>query len=257
MALVTGDKYSAGQWKKGLLQGLSWFRPTLIKKYDLKRLSLTLEQTHVGPSWSWINGYVDFQFFSSGQCGTSDNNPAYETEADVLSKCQFIQASCTLESQNLNPYGRITAGKLDVRGKLVKPCSDWTWAYFKWKVTYDGYAAFCDIDWSIKDGTKSMEVDDVYMLLIASSYGPNSVYELWDEPVRDESDPTDQDRDDQLSGERARKCKISSDRNAWGLLIQPIDHGARYIRVGRFRSGPKWGGLLPFADRPFEEVEIV
>jgi hypothetical protein len=257
MAEATGDEYLAGLWKKGIMQGLLWARSVPLNKYDIERLSPSLEQTYVGPSWSWINGYDDFQFFSSESSKILGNNAAYEMEMDLLSEYQSIQAICTPESPNLNPYGRITAGKLTVSGKLIRSCKEWTWTYLKWKVTYDGYRALCDVDWPLPEGINSVKFDGVCLLLIASSYGANSDYDLWDGLVGEEPDPTDHDDNDQLTGERAGDCEISSNRNAWGLLIQPIDNGARYIRVGRFRSGATQGGLLPFANRPFEEVEVI
>jgi hypothetical protein len=256
MAEATGDEYLAGLWKKGLLQGLLWIRSMPPNKSDLERLSPSLEQTYVGPSWSWINGYNDFQFFSSGKPKLLGNNAAYEMEMDLLSECQSIQAICTPEAPNLNPYGRITAGKLIVSGKLIRPCKEWTWTNFKWKVTYDGYRALCDVDWPLPEGARFMEVDDVCLLLIASSYGTQPSYDFCDEPVGEEPDLTDHDDNDQLTGERAGDYEISSNRNAWGLILRPIDNGARLIRVGRFRSGARQGGLLLFANRPFEEVEV-
>jgi hypothetical protein len=102
------------------------------------------------------------------------------------------------------------------------------------------------------------------MLLLGSTYGYDPSYQfetpfdvdMWN-PGEHIPNRLELNDDLELTANCKNKFELPSNRNAWGLLIQPIENGARYVRVGRFRSAAEEGGLLSFAQEPFQDVEIV
>lgn len=268
VAEATKWTYVAGLWKDSLLEELLWYIPYPHSCPNgeelLERLDVGSPDTYIGPSWSWTHcRSVRFQVFNATRRKHSSLD--WVREVDFRSECRYLEATCTSESIDTNPYGRLKSSKLKIRGKIIK--QDMHWGKnslapfppsFPWViVTYDSWIAHCDVDWNLKSIDKVVKGTYVSLLLLASNYGPNISYDMerW-EPNSEPSSILKYDQNGNMTEESVQACEIPSNRNAYGLLIHPIDNGARYVRVGRFRAG-KVGALLPFMDRPFEDIEIV
>ncbi|KAF5640401.1 heterokaryon incompatibility protein [Fusarium sp. NRRL 25303] len=118
-----GEVYLAGIWKSRLPEALLW-RVTkrtentegpivahMVDGTNGKSSAIVTQQSYVAPSWSWASAnhkvrFEDFQFRRFGGVST----------------LEFISCSTTLvdSSADADPYGRVQAGYLEVRGKLCK-----------------------------------------------------------------------------------------------------------------------------------------
>lgn len=267
MAAKTGDHYLSGLWRNDLLRGLFWECESYGETWPslLERLIPSPTTTYIGPSWSWCNHEsISAQTFSADKDYPNREFP--KTEGSFRSECKIIAASCTPESVELNPYGRIKDGVLHVEAKLVeiaigRPFGD----YLQWAMIYDGGTAVCEFDWSVDAGIHEVDLEGVYMLLLASSRGSNPNY-AESEEFSDDSDlegDVDHARDtphdmhgDSEDGD-SEEPDSPGDRNAWGLLVHPIANSDKYIRVGRFRCSSKQGGLPSWEQFPFQHVVVV
>ncbi|KAF5643442.1 heterokaryon incompatibility protein [Fusarium tjaetaba] len=118
-----GEVYLAGIWKSSLPEALLWrvsertqniegpiVAPITDGTND-KSSAIVARQGYVAPSWSWAsaNKEVDFEDFQF-------------TRFKGVSALEFISCSTTLvdSSADADPYGRVRAGYLEVRGKLCK-----------------------------------------------------------------------------------------------------------------------------------------
>jgi hypothetical protein len=262
------DEYLAGLWKGDLARGLLWadveWRPTRYTSEDSHRnLCRTKDEIvaarspsptgpYLGPSWSWVHSNrLEYQVLIVGI------SMSLFCEHSFHNECIFHKSSSTPVS-SLNPFGRLIDAKLVIYGKKVKPSKTWTedtsTIVFqgRWNVGYGIHVAICDIDWLVPDETKEIEVHDAFLLLIGSSCGQSIYYEdeehITVNPVQDR---------DTFIRENDNRDEEPYNRNAWGLIIHPIDNGTRYIRVGRFRSSSTQGGLDSFAHLPVEEIILV
>ena len=260
-AEATKWTYIAGLWKNLLPEELLWYcaflnsRPT--KKELLERLAVGSPGTYIGPSWSWTHcRSVYFTEFNPTR--SRDSSPNEVREQDFRSECRYLEATCITESIDANPYGRLKSSKLRISGKIIKQDMYWKKAEFgALLITYGSCVAVGNVDWGLDSIDEEVEGTDLSLLLLASTCGPNLAYDMegW-ETNGGPSSMLQYDENGVMTKESVQACEILSNRNAWGLLIHPIDNGARYVRVGRFRGG-EVGALLPFMDRPFEDVEIV
>jgi len=261
MAEATKWTYVAGLWKEALLEELFWYAQQwddVTKQQLFARSTAEIPATYIGPSWSWTHCcYIEFGEFNPTRSETPQS-PGYRT-VDFRSECHHLEATCVSEGARANPYGRLTYSKLRIGGKIIKP--DQTWRprdRNTLTLTYGSYVADCDVDW--RWHPQDIEQDDpgVSLLLLGSDYGRIGTYLGridWD--GREESSRTLRfDEAGEMTEESVRACEIPSNRNVHGMLIYPIDGGARYIRAGLFRT-TQVGALLPFMERPFEDVEIV
>ncbi|PNP74377.1 hypothetical protein FNYG_12426 [Fusarium nygamai] len=117
------EVYLAGIWKSNLPEALLWRVSERTKNTEGpivahmadgtndKSSAIVARQGYVAPSWSWASannevGFEDFQFTTFGG----------------VSALEFISCSTTLvdSSADADPYGRVRAGYLEVRGKLCK-----------------------------------------------------------------------------------------------------------------------------------------
>jgi len=259
MAETTKWTYVSGLWKEALPEELLWWahRSDDVTKQQLFTRSIAGRPgTYIGPSWSWTHcSFIRFQEHNS----TSSRNPqsSHCLAVDFRSECQRLEATCASECASANPYGRLTHSKLQIVGKIIKPRGSWIAAAGEvLMLWYGSILSDCNVDW--RWYCKNIELDDpgVSLLLLGSDYGPIASY-MGEWNSREESSRMLQfDEAGEMTEESIRACEIPSNRNAHGLLIHPIDDGSRYIRVGRFRA-TQVGALLPFLERPFEDVEIV
>jgi hypothetical protein len=262
MAEATNDMYIAGLWKNSLPGELLWSNMSsarTTKENILERVAFSSPDTYIGPSWSWVHctqmNRVDFNLTRSSRLTW-----VWSREVDFRSECLYLEATCTPDISGADPYGRLQNAKMNISGKIITPST--SGKRFQnadiWDVTYDSNIASCILDWSVEEGTRYMQIANVHLLLLASNYGPrfasSNVYE-W-ETNGGSSRILEYDENGNMTDESVRACEIPGNRNAYGLVIHPIDDGARYVRVGMFRAETV-GALLPFMNRPFEEVEIV
>jgi hypothetical protein len=266
-----GDEYLAGLWKDDLARGLLWGNKKQKEIYFFEDIrgrtkdelvaarSLSATHPYIGPSWSWIHfSHLNYQDLFIGELIPEmfDSSSSSFYEFDFREECNFYETSCTPAS-SLNPFGRLVDAKLVVRGRKSNPRKIWTEDLSlpfrrRWKVSYGVQSAVCDVDWWVPEGTREIEVQNAFPLLIGNSYGQNVFYERDDLGyVFPGSEAYELHRK-----EKVRKCEIPSHRNAWGLIIQPIDD-TRYIRLGRFRSGEAQGGMEAWVHLPVEEIVLV
>jgi len=267
MAEATKWTYVAGLWKEALLEELFWSAlqwDDVTKQQQFARSIAELPATYIGPSWSWTHCcYIQFREFNPTR-SENPQSPDYTT-VDFRSECHHLEATCASEGASANPYGRLIDSRLRIVGKIIKPDQTWRLVgddlYPGTKVltlSYGSYVAECDVDW--RWDLEDIELDDpgVSLLLLGSDYGRIDSYmgaTDWD--GREESSRTLQfDEAGEMTEESVRACELPDNRNAHGMLIHPIDGGARYIRAGLFHT-TEVGALLPFMERPFEDVEIV
>ena len=256
MAEATRDTYVAGLWKGSLPQGLLWYtdQTYYTKEELLQRLSDRSPDTYIGPSWSWTHSRkLLFQDFNLARL---ENSPSTWTErVDFRSECRYLEATCTSESTSASPYGRVENGKLKIGGKVIQPETQrWFQSLGQLGVTYGGCRAFCDLDWTVDYDETEVEDPGVLLLLLGSDFLRFPSMES--ETSGRDSRVLQYDENSNMTSESVQVRELQSSRTAWGLLIHPIDDGARYVRVGRFRAG-EVGALLPFMDSPFEDIEIV
>ncbi|KAH6878052.1 heterokaryon incompatibility protein-domain-containing protein [Alternaria rosae] len=268
VAEATKWTYVAGLWRNSLLEELLWYivfpHSCPTREELLERLDVGSTDKYIGPSWSWTHcRNIKFPEFNP----TRSRNLWLDEmrEIDFRSECRYLEATCTSESIDANPYGRLKSSKLKISGKIIKQDTHWRKDLFTsiatfvpWlTVTYKSWVAHCDVDWNLGFINEEVKGTDVSLLLLASNYGPNNDYDRNRWAISSESSRLlEYDENGIMTEESVRACEIPSNRNAYGLLIHPIDNGARYVRVGRFRAG-EVGALLPFMDRPFEDIEIV
>ena len=264
MAEATKWTYVAGLWKDVLLEELFWYTDQwddITKQQLFARLIARTPDTYIGPSWSWTHCcYVRFAELNLTR-SKNPRSPSYRT-VNFRSECHHLEAICASEGASANPYGRLTDSKLRVIGKIIKP--EQTWKLMgEWNthltMTYGFYVAYCHVDWRMD--YENIELDDpgVSLLLLGSDYGPID-FEYRGDRTFDGSEGSPRilkfNEAGEMTEESVRACELPGNRNAHGLLIHPIDGGARYIRVGRFWT-TQVGALLPFMERPFEDVEVV
>ena len=261
MAEATNWTYIAGLWKEALPEELFWYAYQFVdvtKEELFARSKSDTPDTYIGPSWSWTHCcYIRFREFNSTR--SEDSLLRYSSTVDFRSECRHLEAVCTSEGTSANPYGRLTESKLRIGGKIIKPEQTWRLRDGeRLTLTYGFYVATCDVDW--RWHSQDIELDDpgVSLLLLGSNYGcVDSYMGAIDWSGREEPSRILQfDEAGEMTEESVRACEVPSNRNAHGLLIHPIDGGARYIRVGLFQA-TQVGALLPFMERPFEDVEIV
>jgi hypothetical protein len=140
MAEATGDTYLAGLWNNNLIQGLYWIncKPPCTRAELVDRLSSSVANNDIGPSWSWTHcSGVDFPFVQSGTTFSVESNA--------------VKATFTPENADLNPYGRLKEGRLNVNGKVIKlPRTrrrDADYPIFStWHVIHDSGADICHVD---------------------------------------------------------------------------------------------------------------
>ena len=260
MAEATQWGYVAGLWSV-LPEELFWyaFQWDDVTKQQLFARSISgTPDTYIGPSWSWTHCcYIQFREFNSTR--SEDPLLRYSRTVDFRSEFRHLEATCTSGGVNANPYGRLQESKLRIGGKIIKP--DQTWRLRgrdTLMLTYGSYVAYCDVDWRWHPQYIEQEDPGVSLLLLGSDYGRiDSHMGAIDWDGREESSRTLQFNDaGEMTQESVRACELPSNRNAHGMLVHPIDGGTRYIRAGLFRT-TQVGALLPFMERPFEEVEIV
>jgi len=261
MAEATKWTYVAGLWKDTLLEELLWYIvfsdscPT--RKELLEKLDIESQSAYIGPSWSWTHcRNITFPEFNTTR--SKHSSPNWIREVDFRSECRCLSATCTPESADANPYGRLKSSKLEVCSKVIKPDGHWRKTESGLLLlTYGDCVAHCELDWNLDSVDDEVRRTELSLLLLASDYGPHGSYDIerW-KPSSGCSSILEYEENGNMTEESVRQCNIASNRNARGLVIQPIDNGARYVRVGRFRAG-EVGALLAFMDRPFEDVEIV
>ena len=263
MAEATKWTYVAGLWKEALLEELFWYAQQwddVTKQQLFARSIAEMRATDLGPSWRgrrWC--YIQFGEFNPTRSG-NPQAPGYRT-VDFRSECHQLEATCTTEGASANPYGRLTDGKLRVAGKIIKP--DQTWKLVgernKLTLTYGLHVAYCEVDWRVDHGRIELDDPGVSLLLLGSDYGPID-FEYLEDRTFDGSEGSPRmlqfDEAGEMTEESVRACELPSNRNAHGMLIHPIDGGARYIRAGLFYT-TEVGALLSFMERPFEDAEIV
>jgi hypothetical protein len=263
MAETTSDTYLAGLWSNHMIEDLIWYEsnPSRTKAELLEWLSWSVTSNYIGPSWSWTHcRMIHFQEFHIRKSSIDTDEMAVRIETNS------IEATCTLENAVLNPYGRLKEGRLNVNGKMIKPPRVWRFLAFKqWEAVNAFGAALCYLDWLVEKGVKEIEVDDVFMLLLASTIVSVDAADEG-EPVGNR--PGAKDPDTRSSGildfaaagnvtAEGRKSEVPARRNAWGILLAPIENGTRYVRVGTFETAAEDGGILAFARVPFQDLEIV
>ncbi|KAF1847583.1 HET-domain-containing protein [Cucurbitaria berberidis CBS 394.84] len=177
VAAETGDEYIAGLWAGDLLRGLLW--KSLDKSWDQEAIfcgfPLAPSDAYICPSWSWAKHYaIQYERFTTGQ------NKSTSTEGELRSECRSIIPWCIPEDRDLNPYGQITDAGLRVEGKLVKVnrfCDRIRfslWGYQQWKAKFNAFRfSICDLDWLVEEGVQHFHLEEVHMLLLASSIGGN------------------------------------------------------------------------------------
>jgi hypothetical protein len=111
----------------------------------------------------------------------------------------------------------------------------------------------------VEHNKTDIEMEDVFMLQLASSY--YAAYACKDESAGDHpGEPSTMSLGDaagNLTEESRGICETLANRSALGILLHTIDNGARYVRVGRFKTAAKDSGDLSFAHVPYQDVEIV
>jgi hypothetical protein len=146
---------------------------------------------------------------------------------------------------------------------MIRPSRIFGQGEWRKTVIYASGAAICHLDWLVDDDTMVIEVEEVFMFLLASSYDLQTAYDkklaslasdLRGE-LSTEFSSIFSDVAGNLTEESRRICESSANRNALGLLIQPIENGTRYVRVGRFETEAKHGGVLSFVQVPFRMWE--
>jgi len=263
VAEATRWTYVAGLWKDSLLEELLWYisypHSCPAGKELLEQLDVGSPDTYIGPSWSWAHcRSIRFPEFNPTRSRYLWHDEV--REVDFRSECLYLKATCTSESIDANPYGRLKSSKLNIRGKIIKEDMHWWKEYLalfpRLSVTQNSWIAHCDVDWNLDSIDQGLKGAPVFPLLLASNYGPNIAYDMERWELSEPSSILQYGENGVMTKESVQACEKPSNRNAYGLLIHPIDNSARYVRVGRFRAG-EVGALLPFKDRPFEDVEIV
>ncbi|RBR13522.1 uncharacterized protein FIESC28_08150 [Fusarium coffeatum] len=139
-----GEVYLAGIWKNNLPEALLWrvsnrtentegpIVAHMVDETNDKSSAIVAWQGYVAPSWSWAsaNYGVDFEDFQFKRFGG-------------VSTLEFISCSTTLvdSSADADPYGRVKAGYLEVRGKLCKAAVTQTpdpKIMYAWKLSSQG-----------------------------------------------------------------------------------------------------------------------
>lgn len=170
----------------------------------------------------------------------------------------------------LNRYIKITSGDLQVEGKLRNCFDSWrrelpehNYKIYYWTSVNDNAAPSCLMDFSISDNENVILLDNVSMLLLASSY---AYEEEWPGNMRHEgaglqegaskSNLAEEDSTATVSGENdTHGCTVG--RNAWGLLIRPVPDTNKYMRAGDFRIASERGGLSHFQQQANTFVTII
>lgn len=108
--------YAAGLWKETLLEGLMWHTSTQGHLDDdgLSLFSTALRHHHHAPSWSWAScgRPVTFQI---------DREPdlVMRGESEEPKWCCEVLDCVTTPRSELNPFGAVIGGHLDIKGMLL------------------------------------------------------------------------------------------------------------------------------------------
>ncbi|KAH9866514.1 hypothetical protein J1614_008204 [Plenodomus biglobosus] len=305
VAEATGDEYIVGLWKNDIVRGLLWAEGGQRERDMVmgQRCRQTASpMTYACPSWSWAAGSKpNYDRLSSAACGP---DPIREAEWELRSQCKLITTLCEPENLALSRFGRVRAAKLHLQAKLLAAGNNWRHlgkqkSANQWKCAIsDECVATYDLDWMVKgqedywtveNQKESLNVQDIHMLLLASTVGGDWSWESnhytplaspMDSDCEESSAEDGDENSDPDSNEQNLKSNTKSTypathkapstatslqvveneplkRHAWGLLLLPVDKSDTFIRVGRFKIWAQMGGLTPFENCVYRHVEII
>jgi hypothetical protein len=265
------DDFVAGLWRKDINRGvlfrcypqLPWSQIAHIRPCTRSGTS-----TYICPTWSWAHhsGYPSQRWGQHAGIAYQTSKMTHRSpqqlqhiddsgrlEHSLASELESLNVWSQPEHEKLNPYGRIQSARILARAKILKVPfvtlweGDDAYAGQSCEANFNGSIAICDLDWLIPRDPLTVVLDNVYMLLWASAIGDD--YNRWVHAKRTHlhtferslSEPSDD---------------LNSTRNAWGLLVHPIEKG-KYVRVGLFKIWAQLGGLRAFQSCKFEDVELI
>jgi hypothetical protein len=265
IAEALGDTYVAGIWCKDLLRGLLWKGESRVvsnQPHYLSHLSRPGSATYTCPSWSWAHTTNESLSYHVSHKSYQDLPPVDDwnglLEHSLRSECRSLNAWSQPENAKLNPYGRITDARLDVEARVAPLPSilhlipdDHEWLNQAYQVTtHDGSTAVCELDWRNPDDNHDLLLEDVLMMLLASAVGGVHRKEDLVTIVDDMSTKASTCIDPKVAED------YDTERNAWGLLIHPIEDG-KFVRIGRFTVRSKLGGLRAFQGCEWKAVALL
>jgi hypothetical protein len=261
MGAEIDDTYVVGLWNNDLPRGLLWedFSPVESLEDLMGRFSSSSSFPYIRPSWSWLtHEQYGRPWFTESAMRSYPNTSDFD-EIAFRTECKTINARCIPESVSSNPYGIITRGELHVEGKIKRCASTWrrtsslgNFAYIeRWTDIDSNAAATYSIDFTISNEANEISIDNVFMLLLASSCGVNT---RWPTKWDSYEEARAQEMGSVLNEEST--CTSVEKRNAWGLLIYPITGTSGFIRIGVFRISSEQGGLECFFQQPMSLVKI-
>lgn len=110
-----GLEYVAGLWASDLQKGLLW---TTLAEDDEDKIPLTQRlaeltstDAYLAPSWSWVS-------YPHGILWSLPGLDLSSSHISLLPSCELVSAVTTADG--LNPFGRIKAGHLKIRGKFCQ-----------------------------------------------------------------------------------------------------------------------------------------
>jgi len=258
LAEAIKDDYIAGIWQNDLIRGLLW---TTIRRVEsnqsehLQQCALPGSATYISPSWSWAN-HTLLLWPSLTHKSLEDLGKDDDREHSLRWECKSLSAWSRPENIALNPYGRVRDARIYVRSYCMRlesamsPVSPRDVGQ-SWQATLqDGSIAICDLDWRGPKEEQALALENVSMLLLASSIGGEYSKQLIRSIQRD--GPMD------ISEERRLQPAQdgTTSRNAWGLLIHPIGD-EKFVRVGRFMIPAEVGGMRAFQGCECKFVELL
>ena len=287
VAELTSDVYLAGLWEKQLHIDLVWeaLQPEHNSLNELLKGLQSPLASYIAPSWSWASqGTRNFWF----EVPMKDINPMFQ---DVILDAshirpEFVILGHKITLAGINPFGRITAAALQIRGRLIelptdafmKPAEDAPSDQRPPLSRLQDSLGTLRLDWKVKQPVTLQKADSNLRLLLAttccqrtSNLHSSSIATLNTEPwnslgawsygidteclgLTQMNRTSDQD-------DSTRGCESCADekvaRNAWGLVLHPAPRSGEYFRVGIFVLFGHTGGSKLFTDAESHDIWLI
>ncbi|KAF1926799.1 HET-domain-containing protein [Didymella exigua CBS 183.55] len=260
-AKATGDDYVAGLWSSDILRQCLWkgYRGVNSLEKLLESLSVNNSDDYICPSWSWARQHnVIF--------------PHFKAKHAFRSECKSLKVWAVPTDTDLNPWGCVRDGHLEVEARYLTIDGVWTRItartsasnFHVWTVRLGSDCRVdCSLDWD-DSNVDFVPFKQAIFVLLASSMDTEAQVTT-PETVRESNLAWDglevrvSKQEATLSVDAGISCAnipFMTRRKAWGLLLRPSRSG-HIVRIGLFEIRARFGGPGIFRDSPLRVFDIV
>ncbi|KAF4544567.1 Heterokaryon incompatibility protein [Lasiodiplodia theobromae] len=224
-----GLEYVAGLWASDLQKGLLW---TTLAEDDEDKIPLTQRlaeltstDAYLAPSWSWVS-------YPHGILWSLPGLDLSSSHISLLPSCELVSAVTTADG--LNPFGRIKAGHLKIRGKFCQLPSPKVYLASK------SQSRLLTIRTTKPDR-------DIATVELDFRFDHHITYEGFITPLTL--------RDTPLEGLSLLMTSKLDDKTVGGLILLPTGVESEFRRVGIVVSNPR--GMRAFDEFETHKIRIV